>query len=146
MLFTILLVSLILITVGGGILVYHKTSYNQADASAGFVAISLIVGAFISFMILLGAGSAASGDTKNHVTTHEKVYTIAETSVPVYESRHLKFSYVEDGKIFPYGEYVDAFSVGMDKPKALKITHYDVVDHSILPWVMADSTKVEVIK
>lgn len=146
MLFTILLVSIILITVGGGVLVYHTAVYNQADASAGFVAISLIGGAFISFIILLGASSAASGDTKNHVVTNEKIYTIAETSVPVYESRKLKFSYVEDGKIFPYGEYVDAFSVGMDKPKALKITHYDVVDRSILPWVMDDSTKVEVIK
>lgn len=146
MLFTIFLIVLIFAATAGGALIYHKTDYNKGDNAAAYVSSVLLLGGLVGFIILLGASSEAAKDPKNHRVTSEKTYTVVESSVPTYEKSKLEFSYVENGKVFPFSEYVDNFSVTMEKPKALKITHYDVVDHSIIPWVINDSTKVEVIK
>jgi hypothetical protein len=148
MLFTILLSALIFISIGGGIIVYQTTSYNHEDSTAAFVSAVMIGGGLICFLILLGASSAAGNDTKNHVVTSEKTYTIAENSVPKVNGAkgELEFSYTENGQVSVFKEYVSPFEIGMEKPKAIKVTHYDTVDHSILPWVIGDSTKVELIK
>lgn len=146
MLFSVLLISLILIALCGGFLVYHTSDYNHADRTASFEVLTIVGGGLIAFGILMGAGSAATGDTDNHVVTKEKTYTLADNSVPVYDGTKLTFVYVEDGKTLAYNDWISGFDVPMEKPKALKITHYDVVDHSILPWVIGDHVNVEIIK
>lgn len=146
MLFTILLASLVVLIPVAGVLAYHTSSYNHDENAASASCMVLFFGGLACFLILLGAGSEATKDTKNHVVLEEKTYTLAENSVPVYDNTKLSFAYVENGQTLPYNEYVDRFNVGMEKPKAFKITRYDVVDHSILPWVISDGLKVEVIK
>ena len=146
MLFTILLISLVVLIIVAGVLAFTTSSYNQDENAASASCMVLFFGGLACFLILLGAGSSATHDKKNHVVLEEKTYTLAENSVPVYDDTKLSFAYVENGQTLPYSEYVDSFNVGMDKPKAFKITRYDVVDHSILPWVISDGVKVEVIK
>lgn len=146
MLFTILLASLLALAVLAGLITYHAKDYNKGEDAGLAVFLILVVGGLIGFVVLLGASSAASKDTKNHVPFDEKTYTIAEGSVPSYKDRKLEFSYVEDGKILPFSQYVYEFPATLEKPKALKITKYDVEDWSILPWVIDDSIKAEIIK
>lgn len=146
MLFQILLISLIILAALAGVLGYYAENYNQADNAASASVGVLFLGGLVGFLILFGAGSNATKDSKHHVALEEKTYTVAEGSVPSYEKYKLSFTYVENGKLHPYEQSVDSFNVGMEKPKAFKITRYDVVDHSILPWVINDGVKVEVIK
>ncbi len=148
MLFQALLVLLVLLTIGASIAGYHSKPYNQPDNAwfAGFM--TLIFGGMLSALVILGCASAAGDDPNNHEVTSEKTYTLAENSVPKVDGAkgELEFSYVEDGQVSVFKEYVSPFTIGMEKPKALKITHYDTVDHSIIPWVIDDTTTVEVIK
>jgi len=147
MLFTILVAILIVLTIGVATATYYASDYDDAGNSAGAFIFTLIFGGILIVLVpMLGASSAAKDDPKNHVVVTEKTYTLAENSIPEYEDGELEFAYVENGQVFPYEEAVDAFSVGMDKPKAFKITEYDVVDKGIASWPVNGGTKVEVIK
>lgn len=148
MLFQALLVVLVLLTIGASVAGYHSKPYNQADNAwfAGFM--TAFVGGAICAGVILGASRSAGDDPKNHVVTSDKTYTLAENSVPKVDGAkgQIEFSYVENGQVSVFKEYVSPFTIGMEKPKAIRIIHYDTVDHSIIPWVMDDTTKVEVIK
>lgn len=145
MLFTILVVGTLVGSVLAGFAVNSSTSDPEEAGAAS--AIVVLVGGFITFLVMMGASSAAKDDPKNHVVKSEKVYTIVENSVPEYEDGELEFSYTENGQVFPFEDYVDPISVGFEKPKAFKITEYEVTDHSIAPWDAINSgTKVEIIK
>ncbi len=148
MLFWIILIALVCLCIGAGFLGYHAVGYNQADNAFLGVFLTTIIGGLVAFGILIGAGSAVHENPTSRVTITEKTYTVAEGSVPKVDGSKgvLEFSYAEDGQIFPYKDYVDPFTIGMEKPKAFKITHYDIVDRNVVPWVIGDNTAVEVIK
>jgi hypothetical protein len=148
-LFTILVAGTILLSAIVGVVVYKNTPYysDPADAAGAGSAMVVIAGAVVTLIVMMGTCSAAKDDPKNHVVKSEKVYTIVENSVPNYDKGELGFSYVENGQVFPYEEYVDPISVGLEKPKAFKITEYEVTDKGIAPWDAINSgTKVEIIK
>lgn len=148
MLFYTVIVLLVLLVLGACAFGYHAQPYNQDENAwlAGFLA--TVIGVLVGGGVILGAASSAGLDPKNHVVTSEKTYTLAENSVPKVNGAkgELEFTYIENGQLSVFKEYVSPFTIGMEKPKALKITHYDTVDHSIIPWVIDDDTKVEVIK
>lgn len=148
MLFYIVLASLVLVVAGACAIGYHAQPYNRDENAwlAGFL--TTVIGSLIGGGVLLGAASSAGLDPKNHVVTSEKTYTLAENSVPKVDGAkgELEFTYTENGQVHVFKEYVSPFTIGMEKPKALKVTHYDTVDHTIIPWVIDDTTKVEVIK
>lgn len=149
MLFNIFISVLLVVIAISATLTYLNSSSYEAASNAGMaVFLAALVGGFILLFVMLGASSAAKEDPKNHVVKSEKTYTIVENSVPTVDGAkgELKFSYTENGQVFPFSSDVDAFTIGFEKPKAFKITEYDVVDKGVADWPLNEGTKVEVIK
>jgi hypothetical protein len=117
---------------------------GEDAAFAGFI--SAFITAFVCFFVIIFGSASTSTDQHFDVVKSEKTYTIAENSTASLEKTNLRFAYVEDGQIKTFSETVRPFDVPMEKPKQIKVMHYDSVNSGLVPWPVDDGYKVEVIR
>jgi hypothetical protein len=130
-----------------GMAVTAASEERNVDDNLGLAMPASALLIFIAgILIVASISGAAASDPAHRTNLEEKAYAVAESSTPVYENGTLRFTYIEDGKLFPFDQPVDRFPVTLERPKTITVTKYDIYDPQVLPWNIDSVTEVKVSK
>lgn len=139
MIFWIITVGAILAPIIVGI-VYRN--HRDCGENVGGTIACAVLGWFVIFVLSNAIGSTFA----DHKPTHETTYKVAESNSPMYDGSTLSFVYTENGASKTFSKSVEMDNFVVEKPREIKITHYDAMNWLVVPWPLEDGHKAEFIK